>query len=253
MPTRPEIPGNPASSARREATRWAEVADVVDSLDLISQIPCEAGVVRFFDPAEDLDRRCSRWGHSLDDHGISSLARFAAGLAVAEAEAWEQDQPDIATRAFAERRHFAGDRLLHWAVPWLVAVAETHPGLAVPAGIATRNLLEIGDRLRPAPDLTGAEGVYPPGEDAYGPLEVDAPIEEIIASLWSGRVLLDVSGEIDATAHPRGRAAVVARYSRAARDWQGMADDHEGSAALWRALASRAASTAYAVGLRRNS
>lgn len=253
MLTRSEAAGSPASSARGEAARWAEVAEVVGSFELVEGIPSEAGVVRFFDPAQDLERRALRWGHDLVDHGLPSLARFAAGLAIAEAEAWQRDQPDIATRAFSDRRHLCGDRLLHWAVPWLVAVAETHPGLAASADIATKNLFDIGDRLRPAPDLTGAEGIHPPGEDAFGPLVVDAPLSEIMASLWGGRVLLDMSQELGAVADSTSRAAVADRYRRAEEYWHGVAAEHEGSAALWKDLASRAASTAAALEVYGNS
>ncbi len=217
------------------------------SLEQIEGIPSEVGVVRFFDPAQDLDRRAARWGHDLVDHDLSSLARFAAGLAAAEAEAWERNQPDVAVRAFGDRRRLCGDRVLHWAVPWLVAVAEAHPGIAERAGIAIRNLLEIGDRLRPAPDLTGAEGVHPPGEDAFGPLAVEAPLSEIMASVWGGRVLLDSSEELGTVADSASRATLADRYRRAEESWYRMAAGHEGSAALWRDLATRAGRTAAAL------
>jgi len=244
MPTRPEAADTPAASARGEAARWADAADAVRSLGNIVPIPSEKEVVRYFDPALDLGKRAARWGNELPDHRLTTLARFAAGLAVAEAEAWEQGKADVAVRAYADRRHLAGDRLIHWAVPWLIAVAEAHPGVSQSAEGAAQILLEIGDSLRPAPTLSGTEGLYPPGEDAFGPLAIERPVGEYLYSLWSGVALVG-SGSVQVTADApeaaRDWEALANGYRRASRIWDRFALRHPGTGALWRDLALRAA------------
>ncbi|MDX1449691.1 MAG: hypothetical protein R3246_11590, partial [Acidimicrobiia bacterium] len=73
--------------------------------------PSEAAVVRSFDPADDLHRRARAWGHELEHHRLDALALFAAGLALAEADAWTEDRRDEAMRAFVDRRHLVSDRI----------------------------------------------------------------------------------------------------------------------------------------------
>jgi hypothetical protein len=243
MPTKPEALSQSVAAARKEAGQWAGVADAAGSLGgAIVPAPLESEVVRFFDPADDLTRRSRRWGHVLVDHSLESLARFAAGLAVAEAESWASDQPDVAVRAFSDRRHLAGDRVLHWAVPWLYAVGQSSLPAASRAMEAAVVLLEIGDRLRPAPSAAaGAEGLHPPGEDSYGPLDPDLSLTDLARSVWSGAVLLGIDAETEE--HYLGMAAT----------WGQLAEHHDGAAALWMDLAARAGGFAARLGGNRNS
>ena len=220
-----------ADGARDEAELWASLMDVEPSgWDSVS--PTELETVGFFDPADDLDRRAARWSHDLPDHRLGSLAAFAAGLAVAEADAWERDEPHIATRALEDRRFLVGDRIIHWAVPWLDAVAEERPVVRDEMLDHRTVLLEIGDRLRPAPALTEREGTVLDGHDAFGPLEPPGPV----GTVRGGLVLLD-NGAADC-------ADLAARHEAAAVRWRGLAASHPGTARLWGDLADRADATA---------
>jgi hypothetical protein len=240
MPTAPEHPA--ASAARTEAATWARLAGwAVPWWEDVA--PTEVAVVAFFDPAGDLDRRAHAWGHRFADHGLASLAAFAAGLAHTEAEAWEGDDPVVATRAYATRRHLLGDRILHWAVPWLDAAGRCYPQLRDVAHGHRDALLGIGDRHRPAPDLGASLAL--PGEDGYGPVDVAGP--PALRSIWSGMVLLDATvaslgGTLDGTAVRRDLATL---YQVAAGRWRSMAAVRPGSAALWRDLAARADATGF--------
>ena len=181
-----------AEAAEAEAGLWSVVADWIPQV-WTDVAPEEAAVVRFFDPTDDLAGRARSWGHRLPDASLSSMAAFGAGLAAAETEAWERDEPHIATRAYTDRRFLLGDRLLHWAVPWLDAVGRCYPQHREAAHDRRDILLRVGDRLRTAPDLVGGEGLTPPGEDAFGPIELDVPLAEWLRSLWSGAVILDAT------------------------------------------------------------
>ncbi len=196
-----------ASAARAEAAAWVALAR-----DPATSGLTEAGVVGVYDPRADLERRAGDWGYPLGAGDLADLCRFAAALAVAEAEAWQADEPHVATRAYEARRFLAGDRILHWAVP-------------ATEGAAAERLLDLGDLLRPAPALAGGEGLYPPGEDAYGPLEAEAPA----GSLWSGAVGIEPTAEA---------------YAEAVAGWRRLAAAHQGTGALWLALAARAERTA---------
>lgn len=214
----------------------------------------EAAVVGFFDPADDLAKRATSWGHRLPDATLPSLTAFGAGLAAAETAAWERDEPHIATRAYTDRRFLLGDRLLHWAVPWLDAVGRCYPQHRANAHRRRDTLLRLGDRLRAVPDLGAGEGLTPPGEDAFGPIEVDVPLSEWLRSLWSGAVILDQTvrslgaegGELAASDSARRDLATL--FEVTAQRWLSLAATHEGSARLWRDLAARAARTAAIVG-----
>lgn len=252
MPTRPENIGLPGAGAHSEAVEWSRIADAATSLVGIHPSPTEAEVVRFFNPHEDLQRRAGRWQHELPDHELGSIALFAGGLALAEAAAWDGDQPDVAARAFTDRRHLVADRLIHWAVPWLVAVGQARPDLAIDSSFACRSLLDIGDKLRVAPGLGGHEGLVPPGEDLYGPIDSGRPLADLVRSVWSGAVLIDPGSLHDGSSR-RPRDVAAEHYREAARTWSGLAETHVGSAGLWRDLASRATRTARAVEADRNA
>lgn len=233
-----------AARAADEARAWAGVAAAVAGLPPVTPGPSEAEVVVFHDPAADLERRTGRWRHHLADHSLVSLAEFAAGLAAAEAEAWEHGPPDLAVGAYVARRHLASDRILHWAVPWLLAVSGLHHG----AASAAETLLTIGDRLRPAPGEARGEGLHPPGEDSLGPLHPDVATSTLLGSLWSGAVFVVAAPRGSSDDASRSGAVLPApspaAYRAYAGRWAGLASAHEGTAALWNDLARRAAATA---------
>ena len=252
MPTRPESSfSNAASAAAHEAASWLTIADAVPS-EWGDVVAGESEVIRFHDPSSDLERRAARWSHRLPDHRLPSLALFAAALAHAESEAWERDEPHLATQAYEDRRFLAGDRIVHWAVPWLDTVGRCYADLRAVAHAARNSLLEIADHLRVAPDLDGASA---PGEDAYGPVAPHTTDGPALRSLWSGTVLLDatlrsMTGGTDveaAIADRDHRTDLSALYWIAGGRWAGMADRHPRSAALWRSLAQRADRTCVAL------
>ena len=244
-------PSAAADSARQEAHFWAEVAGewahrrhpaLWDDV-----APTEEAVVRFFDPAPDLDKRGDAWGHTFTTHDLAGVASFAAGLAEAEADAWEAGNGVVATRAFEDRRFLLGDRTLHWAVPWLDAVGRCYPHLGDRAQAHEVRLLLLADEQRPAPLLTGTEGTVPPGYDSFGPLQ--AEVEGFKLSLWSGALLLrstvrsllgDPNAQREDIASGSLASDLAALYEVAAMRWHGMAADHPGSARLWTDLAERA-------------
>ena len=193
MPTASEI-------ARIEAEGWVELAD-----HWASEKPTELDVVVFHDPSDDLVRRAAAWGHQLPSVDLSALSLFAAALAIKEAEAWEERTLDLATRAYEARRFLLSDRIIHWAVPWLISVG---------ADDDLRFLLDLADEMKVAPQLPGTEGLVVEGEDSYGPIDE-------IRGLLSGWV-----GESE-------------RPDNLSRFWQELAADHPGTAQLWLDLAAR--------------
>jgi hypothetical protein len=256
----PAEPGSAAEAAEREVEFWAELADRWSPRARPEQWadrPArEVEVVLFFDPGDDLARRASRWGHTLPGDGLDALARFAAGLARAEADAWREGRDDVAVHAFEERRFLLSDRILHWAVPWLGTMGRCYPEVREDAHRFHDDLLQLADVMRPAPRLTGTEGVHPSGEDSYGPVALEVTPSRWLASLWSGSLLLDATirsmtgsarssvpfSEADL---PDGLVADLATLFvvNAAR-WHGLAERHPGSAALWLDLGDRARRTA---------
>ena len=189
-----------SSAARTESLRWVELAE------RNRHSPTEKEIVVVHDPAADLQRRAHEWGYVLEGFALSSLAEFAGALAHTEAEAWDDGSLDVATRAFDARRRLLGDRIIHWAVPWLLAIGADEDA---------RFLLEVGDEMRVAPSLTGHEGLMVSGEDSFGPLGQRGGI-------WSGWVGEDK------------------RPDDLVRFWTDLAGSHPGSARLWYDLAARA-------------
>ncbi len=189
----------------------------------------EADQVVFHDPGPDLDARARKWGHTLPDHGLVSLALFAGALAETEKRSRVDGVPDVATRAFSDRRHLLGDRIAHWAVP-LLARVEQHDTDRKAARSARIELLDIGDVLRPAPALTAAEGLHVPGEDSYGPVDLDVGLVELASSLWSGASPGEqrLPGDLEPD-----------RFENAATMWGRLAADHEGTGRLWLDLEAR--------------
>jgi hypothetical protein len=118
-------------------------------------------------------------------------------------------------------------------------------------------LLDLAERHRPAPALSGTEGLVVPGFDGYGPLDVGAPFEDTMLSVWSGAVLLTgylsdifhkpLTDRLLPEAwdtHPGALQALEANYNSAATRWDELALARPGSAQLWRDLANRARRTA---------
>ena len=169
---------------------------------------------------------------------LDVLSRFAAGLATAERAAWRDDVPDIAMRAYDSRRLLIGERIAHWAVPWLDAVVRRYPDQAKAATTDRDFILDLSDELRIAPAETGSEGLVVPGEDAYGPLEFDAPLRRRLRSLWSGVVLLGIAIDTESV------ESLQAAHEAAADRWRRLASGRHGSARLWLDLAARAERTA---------
>ena len=189
-----------SESAHIEAEGWVELAG-----HWTSEKPAEFDVVVFHDPSDDLNRRAAAWGYRLPSADLSALSLFAAALASKEAEAWEEGTLDLATRAYESRRFLLSDRIIHWAVPWLIAVG---------ADDDLRFLLDLGDEMRVAPQLPGTEGLQLSGEDSFGPIGE-------IGGLLSGWV-----GESEPP-------------ENLSRFWKELAADHPGTAQLWLDLAAR--------------
>ncbi|MFW2339766.1 MAG: hypothetical protein ACN4GK_06930 [Acidimicrobiia bacterium] len=246
-----------ATAAAEEAAQWMRIArDWHPGRQRVAQIdltPSEASVVALFDPADELTRRAKTWSYEMTGSHLSDLARFAAALARAESDAWLSDRGHIATRAYQDRRFLLGDRILHWAIPWFDAVARQYPSVNVLANDTKDQLLRLGELHRPAPALSGTEGLVVPGFDGYGPLDISAPFEELMLSIWSGSVLLNgylggLFGEpLTSRQLPRGwdsipgaRRAIEATYRASATRWDELAERNHGTAQLWRDLANRA-------------
>lgn len=213
MPTASEKAAAERDGWASLSTRWSDAGGAT-----------ELDTVVYFDPTDDLARRATRWGYDLPTVSLSALATFAAGLADAESLAWLDGTPDIATRAYEERRFLVSDRIIHWAVPWLLNNSALND-----AGF----LLSLGDEMRVAPKLADNEGMKPAGEDSYGPTSLDPDDDRWRASLWSGGLI--------STTEENPREA----YLAAAERWSRLAQDHPGSAALWLDLSRRARETAH--------
>lgn len=221
--------------ALAEKELWIGLADHW-SLEAVPDLwadrsPIEVDVVLYYDPAEDLNRKTREWGHQLPENDLSSLASFAAGLAVAEADGWETGARDIATRAYEARRFLLADRIVHWAVPWLDTVGH---GYAIHrrAAHADRDvLLALADEARVAPLIPGHEGIHVDGEDSYGPID---HLVQVLAdwsrSLWSGGIVLNADSPSE----------LAELFRNAAKRWAELANQHHGSAQLWMDLSQRA-------------
>jgi hypothetical protein len=181
-----------ADGSQRDLTDWRGVLALTEGHLAAAHEEDVTG----FDPIEDLDRRGRWWGHRFDVGGLLEVVSFGVALAMAETDAWQGDDPVVATRAFEDRRFLFSDRLVHWVVPLTFVTPDT--------GQLRDLLLAMGDRLRPAPVLTGTEGLYPPGEDSFGPM--------------SSRLRVDLG--------PPER-------------WRSLAAAHPGTAALWLDLEAR--------------
>lgn len=256
MPTSFEPdPGSAVAAARAEAELWIDLARGWRLTNWDDVAPTEQAVVGFVDPGADLDRRASQWGHEFTGHELADIAAFCAGLAAAEADGWQRGDHPLATRAYTERRMLLGDRVLHWAVPWLDAIGRCYPELRGAAFSGRESLLDIADLSRPAPALTGSEGLAPPGEDSYGPIGIDADLGRYVRSVWSGLVLLDATvesvtgGEEQADLADAGpqRRDLATLFGVVPARWRSLAGRHDGSARLWDDLAVRAERTAAAL------
>lgn len=224
-------PGGAAQACLAEVQVWAGIAASWAEVPppLVDDVaPMESAVMRTADHVEDLNRRAATWGFEITTGDLAEVSRFGAGLAAAEARAWDADEPHVATRAYADRRFLLGDRLVHWAVPWLSSVTDAYPELADKAVATSRGLLLMGDSMRPAPALTASEGLVIPGHDSYGLLAPEPPG----GGLLSGMVVL--------APH---RANLEEAYGEAEQRWVRLAGGHPGTARLWTDLAARTSTT----------
>ncbi|MDJ0952934.1 MAG: hypothetical protein QNJ81_04585 [Acidimicrobiia bacterium] len=247
-----------ASAAFTEAEVWAAIADRwrADEHPVIWRDlpPIEAEVIPDADPRSDLERRARRWSYPLRDGDLADLARFAAALAQTEGGAWQETDRILATQTFEERRFLMADRILPWAVPWLRAAARCFPEVRSGAEAAVSDLLDIGERHRPAPALSGAEGLFPPGYDSYGPADLPSDLGARIVSLWGGLVVFRRSiesvtgGRQDTRSMPEewrdGSETVATWYEVTSIRWRNLAKRYPGTARLWDELAERARRTA---------
>ena len=219
-----------ADTARAEHEQWSFASTVVDLLasGWDGPEPREHAVTGF-DPAEDLARRTAAWSHPIVDPSLAGVLAFGAALALSEAEAWERHDRSVAAQALSDRRTLLGDRIIHWAVPWLVTVGSTTSEWAPEAMAAAEALLGLGDTHRVAPALTGGEGLAPPGHDSFGPL----PGGLATRDLGGGWLFHDYTTQVGAEP-----------YEAAAALWDQLARRHPGSARLWADLAVRATASA---------
>lgn len=254
------ISSEPGSAAEQESAWWIGLArrwrqSIPDEL-----ASSEAAVVRFHDPRDDLEGRADRWGYELGSGDLSDLARFAAALAQAEARAWMDDEPHVATRALEDRRFLVGDRLMHWAVPYLDAIGRCYPEMRDDAHGDRDTLLDLGEKMRPAPALVGREGVTVPGEDSFGPVGRRGAPAEFVLSLWSGLVVLRATlssmqgAQVEERRvqkawleEPQFRADLATLYEVAALRWDRLAQSRPGTARLWLDLGERARTTGAAL------
>lgn len=154
-----------SDAAARDFSDWKRLLEQAEN-----RLPAAREVnVTGFDPGEDLNRRGRWWSHRFPSDHLPDVLAFGVALAVAEGQAWDSDDPVVATRAFEDRRFLLSDRLIHWVVP----LTFESGGESVIRDV----LLGLGDRLRVAPLLTGDEGIHPPGEDSFGSLESSLRVE----------------------------------------------------------------------------
>jgi len=238
-----------ADTARAEVEEWVEIVGLAGEIDRAVVVPPALEQrVTGFDPTSDLTRRASAWSYRLERGDLADLARFAGGLAEAEAGGWEGDDPVMATRAYADRRFLVSDRIAPWAIPWSDLVGRCHPDLRQ-AGQRVRDLLlAVSDKLRVAPWLSGDEGLAPPGEDSYGPRPPRLPGD--LAVLGCGTVifaatLTSMGGSREVISGERmldqvAPSDLIALFEITAGRWTALAEAHPGSARFWRDLAWRA-------------
>lgn len=203
--------------------------------------PTEKAVILYFDPVEDLDERARRSSYHLDDASFPALARFAAALAESEGRHWASGDADVATRAYEARRFLVGDRIIHWAVPWLDAVGRCHAVFRDDAHADRDFLLQVADEMRVDPLTPGREGLVIEGEDAFGRVEFVDDMSQWLSSLWSGHLLLDATwASLRSEGSEPSLEDLALLYETAASRWQGVAGRHPGSARIWTDLAARA-------------
>lgn len=232
-----------------EARRWNDLAErwVRNRVGVLwdDRPPTEKAVVVYFDPIEDLRNKALRSGHDLEDTSLPALARFAAELAGDEGRHWAAGEPDLATRAYELRRFLIGDRIVHWAVPWLDTVGRCYPGTREEAHADRDFLLAVADEMRIEPAVSGRVGLVIEGEDSYGRIEMVDAIDRWLSSLWSGHLMLEATwASLRSEGGDPSPDELALVYEIAEHRWLGLAERHPGSAQIWLDLATRARRTA---------
>ena len=244
MPTASERASIEADGWRR-LERWS--ASEVPEL-YADRAADEHSVVLFYDPVGDLESPARDAGAELVSGHLDALASLAARLAEDEASAWSGDVPDAAMRAYHLRRNLVGDRVVHWAVPWLEAVGRCYPDHRETAHADRDWLLGVADEMRILPSFAHGEGLTLPGEDSFGPTSIVEPWTTWIRSLWSGRLMLDATWRSMGIAPDdvglEHAPDLSVLYEVSAARWSTVAAESPGSAGLWVDLAARAAATA---------
>ena len=241
----------PTASERSlaEARRWAGLAKrwSREEADVLwdDRPPTERDVIRYFDPIEDLAEKARRSGYQLEDPSLPSLAGFAGDLADSEGRHWRDGDADLATRAYEARRFLVGDRIIHWAVPWLDAVGRCYPGFREDAHGDRDFLLEVADEMRVEPLLPGREGLVVEGEDTFGRIQLVDGLSQWLRSLWSGHLMLEATrASLRSEGTDPSLQTLALLYEVSASRWLGVAERHSGSAQIWTDLAARAQGTA---------
>ncbi len=242
MPTASEASLEEAGRWGALAERWARSRSATIWDD---RPPTEKAVVVYFDPLEDLRSKAARSGFQLEDASLPALARFASTLAEAEGRHWEAGEADLATRAYEQRRFLVGDRMIHWAVPWLDVVGRCYPETRKSAHADRDFLLEVADEMRVEPVVSGRVGLVIEGEDAFGRIEVADDLDRWLSSLWSGHLMLQATWiSLRGGGLEPSHEELALLYEASEQRWRGVAGLHPGSAQIWLDLADRAVRTA---------
>lgn len=216
----------------RTARAWAPTAGRDPWGDALA--PVERQVIPEVDPVPDLEQRAGEWGFTIIRADLVELSRFAGALAATEADAWRAGNGILATRAYADRRFLFSDRILPWAVPWLMSLADSVRSVASVARATRDEMLELGEHHRVSPQRSG-EGLHPPGHDGYGPIASPLPARDRVRSLWGGLARVD-----PARVANRAPELLAAEYVQAVTVWEALRDRCPGSAGYWHDLAMRA-------------
>ena len=149
--------------------------------------PVETHVIAGADIVPDLERRASAWSFTFATFDLAGLARFAAGLARAEANAWNEDAV-----LFFDEADAVFHRRAQTAAPWanrdvnvLLSRLEDFPGMVILATNLTTVLDRALDRRIDIPvefdmpDAEMREEIYRKLMPRLAPLSGDVDFREL--------------------------------------------------------------------------